>query len=61
MVCSNKGATVLSKVEGVATIGKILKMLSNQQNRIKSYYYFMYQNTISERIGSFNAGHREDF
>lgn len=51
MVCSNKGATVLSKVEGVATIGKILKMLHDQPNRIKSCSYFMYQHAISERIG----------
>lgn len=30
MVSSNKGATVLSKVQGVVTEGKILKMHHNQ-------------------------------
>lgn len=49
MVCSNKGATVLSKVEEVAAIGKILRMPPNQPNRLKSCCYFRYQHTISER------------
>lgn len=51
MVCSNKGATVLSKVEGVATTGKILKIIPNQPNIIKSFYYFMYHHTILQRNG----------